>query len=172
MRELNLENVEEVQEYKRVVAGAYVCKITMVEDKEDKEYLRIEYDIAEGEFKNYYANLMENKGFWGANFIRSYKERALPFFKGLITSIVESNANYKWDNDEIKLIGKYVGLVLGEEEYFKNDGSMSTRLYVSKVLSVKHIKEGDIKIPEYKTVVNNDKSANGVTPIDDSDIPF
>ena len=35
--------------------GGYVCVITKVTDKPDKEYLEIEYDIAEGDFAGWWS---------------------------------------------------------------------------------------------------------------------
>src|SRR5690554_4623694 len=103
MKDLNLKEVIEAQEFKRVAPGGYICRITMVEDVTDKEYLLLEYDIAEGEFKDYYCSLYESRGFWGAKFVKSYKEKALPFFKGMITAVERSNKGFKFDNDETKL---------------------------------------------------------------------
>jgi hypothetical protein len=159
MKNLNLENVEEAKEYQRLVAGGYICKITKVEDTPDKEYLKIEYDIEQGEFKDYFKNLFAAKNFWGGRFIRSYKESALSFFKSFTTSVENSNNGYKFDNDETKLVGKLVGLVLGEEEYNANDGSVKNRLYVKETRSVDSIKKGDFAIPDIKYLVNKPQQA-------------
>lgn len=176
MKNLDLENVEEVQEYKRLVPGGYICRITTVEDVEDKEYLKIEYDIAEGEFKGYFVELYAAKNFWGGKFIKSYKEKALSFFKAFITSVENSNKGYVFDNDEQKLVKKLVGLVLGEEEYQKNDGSIGTRLYVDKPRTVEEIKKGNFTVPPIKKLKGNstfnDTSNSGFMLIDDGDIPF
>ena len=37
-------------EYDKLPAGAYICVIKTVEDVPDKEYLKIEYDIADGKY--------------------------------------------------------------------------------------------------------------------------
>lgn len=150
MKNVNLQNVDEAKEYQRLVSGGYICKITSVEDVAGKEYLKIEYDIADGEFKDYFKHLFEAKTFWGGKFIKSYKETALPFFKAFITAVENSNKGYKFVDDEKSLIGKLMGLVLGEEEYVGNDGSTKTRLYVSQVRSVESIKKNDFTIPELK----------------------
>ena len=63
MKNLNLENIEEAKDFDRVQPGGYVCGITAVEDVVRKEYLKLEYDIADGPFKNYYRNLYNSKGF-------------------------------------------------------------------------------------------------------------
>ena len=144
MRDLGLANVQEAQEFKRLTTGAYICKITAVEDVEDKEYLKVEYDVAEGEFKDYYKDLYEKKNFWGGKLIRSYKESAKPFFKSFIVAVENSNSGYKFDNDEKKLVGKLVGLVLGEEEYKKQDGTIGTRLYVTRTIQVNDVKKVNI----------------------------
>ena len=150
MKQIDLSKVEEAKEFERVVPGGYVCGITNVKDVSEKEYLLIEYDIAEGPKKNYYRQLFEAKNFWGASFVKSYKEKALPFFKGFITAIENSNAGYHWDSDETKLKRKLVGLVLGEEEYKKNDGTIGKRLYVDQIHSVDKIRSCDYEIPALK----------------------
>ena len=150
MKNINLNNVQEAQDFERVKPGGYVCGITAVEDVPSKEYLRIEYDIAEGNLKNYYRNLYNSKGFWLGNFIRSYKDSALPFFKAFITAVEQSNMGYHWNNDEKTLTRKLIGLVLGEEEYKANDGSVKTRLYVARVTSAEKIRKGDFTVPPLK----------------------
>lgn len=175
MRNLNLAEVEEAQEYKRIGTGGFICKITAVEDVPEKEYLKVEYDIAEGEFKGYYKELFDSKNFWGGKFIRSYKEKALPFFKGFITSVENSNNGYKFDNNESKLVGKFVGLVIGEEEYNKNDGTVGNRLYVDKVRSVEEIKKGSFEIPNLKKLPDYDKRFDVFVDAQnsaDDDLPF
>ena len=189
MRDLHLSEVEEATEYKSLPKGGYVCGITAVEDVQMNantgkgDYLKMEYDIAEGEFKNYYRALYENKDFWGGKFIKSYKETALAYFKAFITSVENSNSGYKFNNDEKTLMRKLVGLVLGEEEYQANDGTIKTRLYVAEVHSADRIRKGDFKVPElkqlkstatkastpaYKAPVNNDFEEI----VSDDDLPF
>lgn len=150
MKNLNLENVKEREEFKRLTAGGYICQITKVVDAHDKEYLKIEYDIAEGDFKGHYKELFEAKSFWGGSFIRSYKESALPLFKSFTTAVENSNYGFKFNYDESKLVGKLIGLVLAEEDYKKKDGTVGTKLYVASCRTIKQIREGDFKIPEPK----------------------
>ena len=87
--------------------------------------------------------------------------------------------------------GKRIGIVLGEEEYQKRDGSVGNRLYVSAVRSVKAIQAGDFKVPPLKKLAVSAAPASvptygqpeqqgfysayggGFVPMpDDSDIPF
>ena len=183
MKNINWDEIEEQKEYKRIVPGGYICKITSVEDVPEKEYLKIEYDIADGEFQGYYAELFESKNFWGGKFIRSYKESAQSFFKGFVTAIENSNKGFKFGQDESKLIGKLVGLVIGKEEYNKNDGTVGVR-FICQPRSVDQIKKGDYEIPEFKklkgsaavTSSNNDLCPTCKKPIGkcecDDDLPF
>ena len=50
----NIANVQEAGESRRLPAGGYICKYTKVEDNSDKNYLYMEFDIAEGEFIRFY----------------------------------------------------------------------------------------------------------------------
>ena len=172
MKNLNLENVQEVQEFTKVAPDGYVCKITSVEDIADKEYLKIKFDIAEGEFKGYYQELYANKGFWAGKFIKSYKDTALSFFKSFITAVQNSNTGFVWNDDETKLIGKFVGLVLAEEEYQSNEGVIKTRLYVDRIRSVESIKKGDFKVPFLKIFEDSQPKSTFIEIGANEDLPF
>ena len=54
----NIASVQEAStgESKRLPAGGYICKYTNVEDNEEKQYLYMEFDIAEGEYKGYFVS--------------------------------------------------------------------------------------------------------------------
>ena len=162
MKTLDLANVEDRKEFAKVVPGGYIIKIESVNDVPEKEYLQIEYDFAEGQLKGHYANLFESKGFWGGKFIRSYKESALPFFKGFITAVENSNPNYKWDNNEKNLVRRIVGAVIAEEEYRKNNGEIGTRFYVDQLRSVDEIRKGNFKVPELNRLKGADQFGSTV----------
>lgn len=181
-----INNFETVQassgEFARPTAGGYICKIIDVEDvpmnsKEQGkgDYLRIEYDIADGDFRNYYSEQYERwGGNWYASFIRSYKEKALGMLKHFTNCIEQSNAGYEWDWNEKGIIGKFIGLVFGEEEYIGNDGSVKTRLYVKEIKTTEQIKNKDFKIPELKKVERPTSSAPVFQEVngEDEDLPF
>lgn len=154
MRKVNLNEVSEAKEGSRPQAGGYICKITKVEDLEDKEYLRIEYDIAKGDYEGYYQGIADKFGYWGASYIRSYKEKALPFFKRFCSAVSKSNNGYVFDGntnaDEQTLVGKLIGLVLGEEEYVGNNGELKTRLYVYNEMAIDNIVNEKFKVPALK----------------------
>lgn len=180
-----IENYENVQassgEFARPTAGGYICKIVDVEDipldpnTNKGDYLRIEYDIADGDFKDYYKEQFDRwGGTWIASLIRSYKEKAQGMFKHFTNCIEASNAGYEWDWNEKGLIGKFVGLVLGEEEYENKSGEIKTKLIVSQVKTVEEIKNGDFKVPAPKKLTTQSSTNDFVplAPAVDSDLPF
>ena len=156
MKNIDWNNVEETKGFDKLPAGGYVCGITSVEDKPNKEYLYFEFDIAEGEYKNYYRDLYETKGFWGAHFIKSYKEKALGFFKKMLTAFESSNKGFKFDNDEKTLKRKYIGLVIGYEEYVGTDNKVKERITVVDFLPVDDIRAGRFTIPLLKKLSDDD----------------
>lgn len=152
-KKIDWKKVEANRDFPGVAPGGYICGITAVNDVGDKEYFLIEYDIAQGDFKGYYRRLYEARGFWGASFVKSYKEKALPFFKAFLDVIAASNSGFDadaYDNDPNGLKGKYIGLVLAEEEYRARDGAVKTRLYVDKILPVSEIEKGNFTVPALK----------------------
>lgn len=154
MKAINMDNVKEAGSF-GLPAGGYVCKITSVNDVPDKEYLIVEFDIAEGPYKDYYADLQKAKNFWGGSTIKSYKEKALPMLKRFCSAVTKSNPGYIFDAgaqnaDEKTLVGKLIGLVFYEEEYLGNDGSIKTRLKVDYETEVEKIRKGDFKLKEKK----------------------
>lgn len=164
----NIAQVQEAGENTKLPAGGYVCKYTKVEDNEEKSYLYMEFDIAEGDFKDYYKDLEERLDFWGGRCYRSYKENALPMFKRMCSAVTKSNKKFIFDGnehcDEQTLVGKLIGMILGEEEYVGNDGSIKKRLYVARECSADDIREGKFKVPALKAL---EGSTTPATPVDD-----
>ena len=180
-----IENYETIEassgEFARPTAGGYICKIINVEDVPMNEqgkgdYIRVEYDIADGEFKDYYKEQFDKwGGNWNASFIRSYKPKARGMFKHFTNCIEKSNAGYTWDFDECSLIGKVVGLVIGEEEYKNSMGEIKKKMVVSQVKTVEEIKNGDFTVPklkEYKEEVDTNSPFMQFTPVKDDTLPF
>lgn len=170
----------------RLTPGGYICGIVTAEDFPDKEYLRIEFDIAEGDQKNYFLQMRKRMNLetwpYDGSFIKSYKEKARPFFKAFVTSLELSNRGYRFNNDENTLPRKLFGAVLAEEEYLGNDGKIKTRLYVHQIRSVAAIREGNYTVPDLKRYTpSTGSAAPAVTapannyayiPDDDADLPF
>ena len=83
MKKVDMTNVQEAGEFTRLPAGPYICTITNVQDIAEKEYLKVTYDIASGDFANYFGQARKDHQDWewyGA-YVKSYKTTALPMFK-------------------------------------------------------------------------------------------
>ena len=160
------------EEFKRLVPGGYVCRITNVTDNPEKNYLYIEFDVAEGEYMGYGSNCMERNGFTPLRMYRSYTDKAAGMFKGFTQDVEASNApHYKWDWNEKSLIGRLVGVVLGEEEYKKQDGSIGTR-WNARTRPASVIRDGKFKVPEKKTLHVEQNTTTFSALDDDTELPF
>ena len=176
MRKIDWNNVQEASEFDTPVPGAYIAHIWSVTDIEDKEYLQIEWDFAEGEYKGDNYNTWKRAGFWPYRLIRSYKEKALPFFKSFKNDLESSNMGYLFNEMDLQAMrGKKIGVILGEEEYQAKDGSIKKRLYVSATKSVEAVARGDFKIPALKKLTATTPAASapssggGFQPYDGDD---
>lgn len=179
MKHINWNEVEAAKpgEFNKLPAGGYICQITAAEDEPKKEYLRFEFDIADGEYKGYYRDLYDNKKFWAASFIKSYKTKAQGFFKLMLDCFEKSNRNFSFHDDERELRGKYIGLVLGYEEYVGNDNKVKQRIIVTDFKTVKEIQNGEFDIPELKKLSDDNfdrvqDASSAVANDDDDDVPF
>ena len=84
-------------------------------------------------------------------------------FKRMCSAVTKSNKSFIFDGnkycDESTLVGKLVGIVLGEEEYTGNDGSLKTRLYVVREISIEDLKAGKFKVPPLKKLDDSNNSS-------------
>lgn len=156
---VNMNNVDAAGNYEKPKAGGYVIIIRDVQNDKAKERLDIEFDFFEGPFKNYYQELKDRAGFWAGRFNKSYKTKALPFFKQFLEAVIASNPDHEGliigdyeDVDETKLTSKLVGMVVGEREYIGNDGVKKIALdnYNAQFVSVTDIHEGNYTVPDFK----------------------
>ena len=103
-------------------------------------------------------------------------------FKRMCSAVTKSNKGFIFDGnehcDETTLIGKKVGMILGEEEYIGNDGSTKTKLYVAREIAIDDLKAGKFKIPELKKLneapaeVKQDDGFMNVPQDADEETPF
>jgi len=167
----------------KLTTGGKVCIITgayeSVAKKSGMPMLVIEFDIAEGEEKGYYKDLYDKFGGEWRGVYRQLTQdvdgNCSPFFKGVITSIEESNDRYKFDFNERTLIGKRFGGVFGEEEYLARDGQVKSSVKLMFFRTVEAIRKGDFKVPVKKMVIQPKGGAmpsGGFTDIKPEDIPF
>ena len=169
----NYDNAEKYTEGRRLEAGGYICKIINVKEQVSKngnEMLVLAFDIAEGEFKDFYKegyekNTSEDKKWRGNFYMMVPPEDAerdnwqLRRFKTNISKFEESNNGYHfdWEHPE-KLKGLLIGMVFGEEEYVANDGSNRLATKPMKIELVETIKSGDFDIPETKYLNNGNSN--------------
>lgn len=177
MKKIDLTNVQEAGDFQRLPAGAYECVIQAVEDITDKEYLKVTFDIAVGEFAGYYTKTREDHPDWTwvGEYCRSYKEKALGMFKRFCSAVSKSNGNFVFDgntinSDERTLVGKKIGIVLREEEYYGNDGEKKVKLSVDRECPVCDIDMQ--RIPARKTLKDESTIANAGTSATEVEIPF
>ena len=154
--------------------GLYVCIVkqaSIVETRDGKEQIAILFDIAEGEQKGFYQKQYDTRkqnssdAKWGGvykQFTKTKEDQGNPFFKGIITSLEESNGGYHWNWDEKGLAGKKFGGIFGREEFLDRYGEkrMSTKLV--QIRSIDGLKNA--KIPEDKLLPENTAGTNPVSP--------
>lgn len=125
MRPINLTNIAEKAEgeYKRLKPGAYQCTIMRVEDVPDKEYFWVVVDIIAGEYKDYFSDAFYADKDYAHQLCFSYKESAQGMLKGRLHVISDCNPGFDAEaainaGKEQMLVGKAVGVVFREEEYY------------------------------------------------------
>ena len=190
-----IENWDKVEanygEAKRLKAGGYICIILAVKQEKSqnsgKEMLVINFDIASGEYKNFYMDKYKNaprdeknpvEPKWqGKYYIVLEGEGYEGRLKAFITSIEESNQGYTWDWNEESLRGKMFGGIFREEEFLYN-GEVRTNAKLWQVRSVKTITDGDFEIPRKKELSTNETASNNASldatfiPVTDDSLPF
>lgn len=160
------------KEFNRMPAGGYVCIIKKVEDHPEKEFLSIEVDVADGEYKNYALDTMERAGFWPLKFNRFYGAKSLKFFKAFIEAIEQTNNRYTWNWDEQSLVNKGIGIVFQDEEYEKKDGRIGTRLTPYLFTTATRIREHDFVVPAPKLIDHVTATPSFEEEADDGSLPF
>lgn len=125
----------------------YVLKIINVTEGESKngnEILRMEFDIAEGEFKDFFTMMStkHQKNLLLQHHQLTQKESALPYFKTMLRDIEDSNEGYKWDFSYVNgLKGKKIGAYLMQESYINKEGKEREYLKIDRLYSIKFVKE-------------------------------
>lgn len=171
-------------------AGGYVAKIlnAKVEEYSWGEVLVISFDIAEGEYKDFFSkqykeNTREDKK-WKGNFRLTVPQESNQYFDSqkrtfgnAIWAIEESNPGYHWDWNETALKGKMVGVLFRNFEWSMDDGRSGWSTECCTFVSVEDVRTGNFKQPKDKPLKNkaadNAPSSNfAVLDDPDSDLPF
>lgn len=174
------------QEREKLPVGGYVLKIMNAEEVTYTwgSVLKISFDIAEGEYKDFYAkdykSQQEPKKWKGVRQITvpadGDEDKNKDYFANQIANIEASNPGYEWDWNEKGLKNKLVGGVFGEKEYEFN-GNRGFFVTCRGFRTVDAIRAGKFKVPA-KLMLNKSSggSQDGFYPIDESvsdeDLPF
>ena len=172
--------------------GPHVCRIVGARAGKfstGADMIEVAFDIAEGgpddgRFQERFDELRkaDPKAKWpnGGMFrtgLTTRDGRTSGYFKGLITSIEESNPGYSFQGsgaNENTLKGKLVGFNFGEEEYKGNDGNIKTAVKAFYAISVQTAREG-IEAPQkkaYKPRPGESMAAQGFTEVENEPLPF
>lgn len=191
-------NYNEVAEYTdnvKLPVGAYEVKILRAEEQEGKNNscaLCILFDIAEGDYKDFYMNKFKSdksaypnnakfKGvyrLWYPNG-GQYDESSEKRLKTALKRIKDSNNlnidfTKEWDGAALK--GCKVGMVFREQEWSYN-GSTGMTAQPFQIITLEALKEGKFTIPEPKYLNGSAPSNTASSSIDsltadDDDLPF
>lgn len=168
--------------------GGYVCKILDVKEESTSwgQRLAIRFDIAEGDFKDFYkenysSQTQEDKKWKGVYRLSVPKDDGTKeddftarIFKTAMSAIEESNKGYHWGWDETTLKDKKVGVVFQNKEYNFN-GREGFWTAPHSLKSIDDIRNGKFKIPADKLLKKTGtvgQVPEGFEEMDDSDIPF
>lgn len=174
--------------------GGYVAKVmgAKVEEYSWGEVLVISFDIAEGDYKDFFskqyrANPNDDKK-WKGNFrlnvpneSNQYFDSQKRAFNNCMWSFEESNKGYHWDWDENKLKGKIIGVLFRNKEFEKTDGTTGWFSECCSVTDATSIREGNFKMPKDKPLANKPAPQTTQTSsapnadfeeIGDEDLPF
>ena len=173
-------------------AGGYIAKIVEVDDRAwsgHSEPAHLIYmDIAEGEHMSLYARNNRNSDkdrwltYWFAEPSKGSPDWLLSKVGGIQTSLAESNDSVDL-SDPHAWKGKYVGVVVGDEEAESESGTIFVRPYVSFICSTERIRKGEnqrggYRIPKLKTLAPIAPRPTALMDVPDSfeavedDIPF
>lgn len=165
------EKTQSYKEFEQLPKGGYILRIMGAEVCENSrgQYVKISCDIAEGEYKDFYAKeykaqQTEDKK-WHCNYLLNVPKDdgteqdgwTARRFKTVIEAIEESNSGYHFDWDERKFKGKLIGGVFNEREYEKNDGTVGRATNLAQLCTVEKIREGKFKIPADKVLKDKDQ---------------
>ena len=170
-------------------AGGYVAKIlnAKVDEYSWGEVLVISFDIAEGEYKDFFSkqyreNTREDKK-WKGNFRLTVPQEGNQYFEGqkrtfgnAIWAIEESNPGYHWDWIEAALKGKMVGVLFREREW-EWDGKSGMTTEACTFVSVDDVRANNFKMPRPKMLnkaTSQPANNSSFSAQDDlnSDLPF
>lgn len=176
MRKFDVEIKRSVSGNDPLPAGGYVAKIMNAEVKEYTwgEVLVISFDVAEGEYKDFFANQYrantnEDKKWKGNLRItvpqegNQYYDSQKRTFGNCIACIEESNPGYHWDWNERNLKGKLVGVLFRNFEW-EMDGNTGWSTEACTFVSVDDVRSGNFKTPKDKPLKKKESNSTSYVP--------
>ncbi|MCI8332635.1 MAG: hypothetical protein HFE78_07405 [Clostridiales bacterium] len=159
----NYESIQKITEPEKLPVGGYIIDIFGAKEITYSwgSVLEFKFDIAEGEYKNFYTNQYsssqtEDKKYKGVFRLNVPKgdgsemdEWTARKFKTNLSAIEDSNPNFHWDWDETKLAGRKVGAVFFEKEW-EMDGRAGFYVTIHSLRAIEDIKNGNFKVPQPK----------------------
>ena len=164
----DFDNVQAFGDYVALPAGGYVCRIMSVEETAARAsgapMIKISLDIAEGQYKDYFANQYRANTRTDKKWSYSAVVNQLVYdaygnnstnrgFKTFITSVCESNPgfNVAWgEGFSACFKNRLVGVLFGREEYVGTDGKNHWSTKALNFRSVKTIHDGTFETPADK----------------------
>ena len=162
-------------DFPRLVPGGYVIVIKKVTDNEKDQFLEIEYDVVEGEYKSIALNTYERFGNWNYKFRVYYREKSLPFFKHFISSVEKTNPNFTFDFGNVNcLVNRGLGVVIGIRQYYGNDGTIKNALEVQDYCTANDVREDTLPSTPKIREPKNPAPVAAVAPeeFNSDDLPF
>lgn len=186
------ENIQGSSDFTPLPKDGYVLDIKQAKEITDNgnPYIEVMFDIAEGEYKDYYKNNYDAQSGedkkWRGRF-RLYEPLmdgsekdtwTQKTFKTFTNSLEDSNEGYHWDWDESKWAGKKIGGLFRYKDYQKNDGSTGMVTEFKRATSVEKIRSGNFTLPDDYIRYGGSASSNDtgdfavVTSEEGSDLPW
>ena len=176
----------------KIPAGGYVAKIlgAKVEEYSWGDVLVVSFDIAEGDYKDFFTNqykadTREDKKWKGAYRLNiptdksKYPESDRKGFNNFIFALKYSNKGYEFVTDESKLKGNKMGVLFRNKEFMKDDGTTGWFSDCCAVCEIEEIKNGTFKMPKDKPLTNSAQTtiapSTSAMPVEDDiddDLPF
>lgn len=163
-------------DYQTLPNDGYVLKImgTEVCNGVNGEYVKISCDIAEGEFKDYFAkNYKEQQSEdkkWRCNYnLKVPKDDGSEQdgwikrrFKTVVKAMEESNHGYHFDWDEKKFKGKLIGGLFNVKQFMAEGKVITIKNNLEQLVSVESIRNKTYKMPADKLL--DTRSNTSFTP--------
>ena len=171
-------NVQAYAEYRTLPKGAYVLKIMQAVpgNNEWNSWIEVSFDIAEGEYKDFYMTDWKNQTGedkkWRGTY-RLYETKddgseqdmwRARTLKTFTTALEESNAGYHWDWDESKWKGLFVGGLFRIEQYQKSNGEIGNAVRMNRATTVECVRTGDYRLPNDRLIETSASTASTTVP--------